>query len=98
MDFELKQNLENALTLFERRGFVEWANEITNALSKLENQDLSFVKPLWLKCGPTCEIDDLYIINVQEKDQDSANQLNNELAQISNSLFASLDKNINEKT
>ena len=98
MHFELKQNLEKALTLFERRGFVEWASEMADALFKLKNQDFSFVEPLWLKCGPTCEIDDLYLVNVQEKDQDSANQLNDELAQITNSLFASLDKNINQKT
>ena len=98
MDLELKQSLEKALSLFENRAFDEWVHEISESLRKLESRDFSFIEPLWLKCAPTCEIDDLYLIDVSEKEQENATKLNDELAKVANSLFAVLDKKRNEKT
>ena len=98
MDLELKQSLEKALSLFENRAFDEWVHEISESLRKLESRDFSFIEPLWLKCAPTCEIDDLYLIDVSEKEQENATKLNDELAKVANSLFAALDKKRNEKT
>jgi len=95
---KLKQSLEKALSLFENRAFDEWVHEISESLRKLESRDFSFIEPLWLKCAPTCEIDDLYLIDVSEKEQENATKLNDELAKVANSLFAVLDKKRNEKT
>ncbi len=98
MDLELKQSLEKALALFESCGFSEWVHESSESLRKLEQGDFSFVEPMWLRCAPTCEIDNLFSINASEEEQENANKLNNELASVANSLFAALDKKRNEET
>lgn len=95
---ELKTALNNAAEYFGSRGITDWRSEALKAVQMLENGDLSFVERLWLKYAPTCEIDDLLIIDAAPEDEDKANALNDELAEIANSTFAILDRIKNEKT
>lgn len=91
-----KQQLELALVkaakYFEKRSLDEWSFEVNHALQQLEKSDYSFVESLWLKYAPTCEIDDLIIIDYSQEDEDLANQLNDELAEVANEAFSALDK------
>ena len=97
-EFDLKRALSKAADYFGKRGISDWQSEALNAIDKIENHDLSFVEGLWLKYAPTCEIDELLIIDAAPEDEVQANALNDELAEIANSTFAILDRIKNEKT
>lgn len=93
---ELKKSLLVASEYFLQRGILEWANEASEAISKIENNDYSFVENLWLKYAPTCDIDDLIITIYEPEDEAKVNELNQGLADIANRTFALLDKYKNE--
>ncbi|WP_144395653.1 hypothetical protein [Pleionea sediminis] len=95
---ELKTALNDAAEYFGSRGITDWRSEALKAVQMLESGDLSFVESLWLKYAPTCDIDDLLIINADPEDEDKVNSLNAELAKIANRTFAILDRLKNEKT
>ena len=97
-EYDLKSALSKAADYFENRGLSDWQSEALNAIDKIENHDFSFVEDLWLKYAPTCVIDDLRISDAAPEDEDNANTLNDELAEIANSTFAILDRIKNEKT
>ena len=97
-DSDLKSALSKAADYFGKRGISDWQSEALNAIDKIEDHDFSFVEDLWLKYAPTCDIDDLLIIDAAPEDEDNANALNDELGEIANSTFAILDRFKNEKT
>ena len=93
---DLKNKLSDAHDLFVSRGIDDWASQAKEALEKIENNDYSFVDPLWLKFAPTGNIDDLIITMPELHDpplsEEEANELNDELALIANETFAVLEK------
>ena len=92
----LKNKLLAAQELFLKRNMGDWAHLSKRALDKIENNDFTILEELWLKFGPTCEIDNAFIITPQSQNppisEEKANELNNELADIINELFSSIER------
>ncbi|MBV1907814.1 MAG: hypothetical protein KUG78_00740 [Kangiellaceae bacterium] len=95
---DLKNALDNAAKYFGKRSISDWRDEALKAVQMLENNDFSFVESMWLKYAPTCEIDELLIIDAAPEDEERANSLNDELAEVANRTFAILDRLKNERT
>jgi hypothetical protein len=95
-------NLQTALVstrdYFSTRQFNDWLELLDNAIELEKINDHSFVEPLWCKFGDTCEVDDLIITEYNIADEDAINSLNSELCELTNILFAELDKLVQNET
>jgi len=92
---ELMDLLKAAADYFSIRGFVDWEKEARDSITKIENDDFSIIESLWLKYAPTGDIDNLFITKYELEDEERVNALNDQLAEIVNSLFAVLDETMN---
>ena len=95
---KLKNALIEVADYFETRGISDWECEARESAKKIERGDFSFVERLWLKYAPTCDVDNLLITEYSPEQEARVSELNSQLAELANKLFALLERVKSEKT
>ena len=95
---QLSKALVDTRDYFIAREFTEWVSLLNEAVELERSNDYSFVHVLWLKFGDTCEVDNLIITEYEPTTEDSINKLNSELTELVNTLFAALDRIVQNET
>lgn len=89
---KLAAALDEAAKYFDSRGFSTWAAEARESIVRLNNGDVETINYLCLKYAPTCQVEELFITEYEQKNEPKVVELNESLAKVINFTYAALER------